>query len=163
MKSTKAEVKQRVEKVFELRLGGANFADIVQYASAPEQAWGVGERQIWNYIEAADKLMIERFDAKAPHLLHRHLLQRGRLFANAMGAGDYRTCLAILKDEAELEGLYPPKKIAPTTPDGQQPYTGGLPDADRAAALAQLYAAVGARGGGPPPPQPAGPNGSVLG
>jgi hypothetical protein len=122
MKSTRAEVRKRVEEVFKLRLGGANFADIVQYASAPEQAWGVSERQIWNYIKAADELIVERFDAKAPYLLNRHLLQRNQLYAHCMGAGDYRTALAVLKDEAELEGLYPPHKIAPTDPTGTKEY-----------------------------------------
>jgi hypothetical protein len=163
MKSTKAEVKKRVEEVFKLRLGGANFADIVQYASAPEQAWGVSERQLWNYIEAADKLIVQRFDAKAPYLLHRHLLQRNQLYAHAMGAGDFRTALAVLKDEAQLEGLYPPKKVAPTDPAGEKEYTGGLSDADRAVAVERLYARVGPGAGGPPADGPAGPDGPLLG
>jgi hypothetical protein len=107
MKSTKAEVMKRVEEVFKLRLGGAEFADIVQYASAPEQNWTVSQRQLWNYIAAADRLVKERFDAKAEHLLNRHLLQRRTLYAHAMGAGDFRTALAVLQDEAKLEGLYP--------------------------------------------------------
>ena len=43
MKSTNLEVAKRVEEVFKLRLGGAEFADIVQYAAAPEQSWGVSD------------------------------------------------------------------------------------------------------------------------
>jgi hypothetical protein len=107
MKSTKAEVQKRVEEVFKLRLGGAEFADIVQYAAAPEQDWGVSERQLWNYLRAADQLVKDRFDARAEHLLNRHILQRRTLYAHAMGAGDFRTALAVLQDEAKLEGLYP--------------------------------------------------------
>jgi hypothetical protein len=118
MKSSKVEVLKRVEEVFKLRLGGANYADIVQYASAPEQAWRVSERQIGNYIAAADKLIVERFDAKAANLLNRHLLQRNQLFAHAMGAGDFRTALAVLQDEAKLEGLYPATKTELTGKDG---------------------------------------------
>src|SRR5215470_19650666 len=110
MKSSKAEVRKRVEEVFKLRLGGANLADIVQYASAPEQAWGVAERQIANYIKAADQLMVERFDAKAPCLLNRHLLQRDQVFAHAMGAGDFRTALAVLDSGAKLLGLFPAER-----------------------------------------------------
>jgi hypothetical protein len=164
MKSTKAEVQRRVEEVFKLRLGGAEFADIVQYAAAPEQAWGVAERQLWNYIAAADQLVKERFDARAEHLLNRHLLQRRTLYAHAMGAGDWRTALAVLQDEAKLEGLYPPTKVAPTTPDGTQPYAGALSDAERLAALQALYAAtVGARGGVAPAGGQAGAGGPVLG
>jgi hypothetical protein len=112
-KATKAEVMARVEAVFELRLGGAGFADIRQYASAPTdregkqlEPWDVSDRQLWRYIDAADKLCQERYDAHAPHLLARHLLRRERLYAHALEVGDYRTALAVLKDEAELEGLY---------------------------------------------------------
>jgi hypothetical protein len=36
-KSTKAEVDSRVHEVFMLRLGGAEFADIREYATAPER------------------------------------------------------------------------------------------------------------------------------
>src|SRR5262245_66635512 len=118
MKSTKAEVLKRVEEVFKLRLGGAEFADIREYAREPEQGWNVSDSQLWRYIAAADKLVKERFDAKAEHLLHRHLLQRRTLYAHTMGAGDFRTALAILQDEAKLEGLYPATKTELTGKDG---------------------------------------------
>jgi hypothetical protein len=154
MKATKVEVTKRIEEVFKLRLGGAEFADIVQFAAAPEQQWNVHERQIWNYIAAADKLIKERFDARAEHLLNRHLLQRRTLYAHAMGAGDFRTALAVLQDEAKLEGLYPATKIAPTTPDGTQQYAFGLSDSERRAALQTLYASVGTGSGGSPADRP---------
>ncbi len=150
MKSSKAEVLNRVEAVYKLRLGGAEFHDIREYAAAPEQGWGVSDSQLWRYVRAADKLMKDRLDAKAEHLLARHLLQRRQLYAHAMGAGDYRTALAVLQDEAKLEGLYPPTKVAPTNPEGTKEYAADLTDADRAAALARLYAAVGAGTRGAP-------------
>src|SRR5262249_11519252 len=105
-KASKAEVMKRVEAVFELRLGGAEYHDIVKYANAPERHWGVKETQLRQYIRRADALCKHRFDAQADHLLSRHLLQRRRLFAHAMDVEDYRTALAVLKDEAALEGLY---------------------------------------------------------
>jgi hypothetical protein len=149
VKSTKAEVRKRVEEVFKLRLGGAGFADVRQYAAAPEQGWEVSDRQVWRYIEAADRLIKKRFDAKAPHLLNRHLLQRCTLFAHAMGAGDFATALRVLQDEARLEGLYPPTKVAPTNPEGDKPYDGTLTYAERAAAVTALLATVGAGNPGP--------------
>jgi hypothetical protein len=118
MKSTKAEVRKRVEEVFKLRLGGAEFADIREFARAPEQSWNVSSSQLWRYIQAADRLIKQRFDARAEHLLHRHLLQRRTLYAHAMGAGDYRTALAVLQDEAKLEGLYPATKQELAGKDG---------------------------------------------
>jgi hypothetical protein len=128
MRSTKAEVAKRVLEVFKLRLGGAEFADLREFADAPEQAWGVSDTQLRRYIAASDALCKEHFDAEADHLLNRHLLQRRTLYAHAMGAGDFRTALAVLQDEAKLEGLYPPTKIAPTTPDGQEAWAAALKD-----------------------------------
>jgi hypothetical protein len=128
MKSTKAEVERRVNEVLKLRLGGAEFPDIREYANAAEQGWNVSDSQVWRYIRAADALCKNYFDARAEHLLNRHILQRRTLYAHAMGAGDFRTALAILVDEAKLEGLYPATKIAPTTPDGQQPWSPVLKD-----------------------------------
>jgi hypothetical protein len=149
-RSTRAEFESRVNAVLKLRLGGAEFHDLREYAVASEQNWNVSDTQLWRYVAAADRLCKRLFDAKADYLLARHLLQRRTLYAHAMNAGDYRTALAVLQDEAKLEGLYPPTKIAPTNPDGSEEYTGGFTDADRAAALERLYARLGAGGGTPP-------------
>jgi hypothetical protein len=157
-KASKAEVLKRVEAVFGLRLGGAEYADIVQYASAPEQGWDVSERQLWNYIRAADALVKKRFDARAEHLLARHLLQRRQLYAHAMGAGDFGTALRVLQDEAKLEGLYPPTKIAPTSPDGEEPYEPGGFEPDEVLGILRGVAArlgcTPARAPGGQPAQP---------
>jgi hypothetical protein len=144
MKSTKAEVLNRVNEVLKLRLGGAEFPDIREYATAPERAWNVSDSQLWRYVRAADTLCRNYFDAEADHLLSRHLLQRRTLYAHAMGSGDFRTALAVLQDEAKLEGLYPPQKIAPTDPSGEHEYSGGMADAEIAEALDRLYARLGA-------------------
>src|SRR5437588_11773661 len=120
MKATKTEIDHRVNEVLKLRLGGAEFPDICQYASAPEQNWNVSDRTLWRYIQAADALCEKYFDANAQHLLSRHLLQRRQLYAHALGAGDYGTALRTLQDEAKLEKLYPPLKVAPTNPDGDE-------------------------------------------
>ena len=163
MKSSKAEVAKRVNEVFKLRLGGAEFLDIREYADAPEQSWNISDTQLRRYISKADELCKERFDAKADYLLSRHLLQRRQLYAHAMGAGDYRTALAVLKDEAELEGLYPADKVALTDPTGTKEFSGGLSDAERALALQRLHARLGAGAGGAPVAGQALANGSLLG
>ncbi len=163
MRSSKAEVLKRVEAVFKLRLGGAELHDLREFADAPEQQWNISDTQLRRYIAAADKLMKERFDSKADHLLARHLLQRRQLYAHAMGAGDYATALRVLQDEAKLEGLYPPTKVAPTTPEGDQPYALALSDADRLAALERLHARLGAPAGGPPANGHAPAGGPLLG
>jgi hypothetical protein len=162
-KSTKAVVRQRVEEVFRLRLGGAELSDIREYADAPERAWGLSDTQLRRYIQAADRLCKERFDARADYLLSRHLLQRRQLYAHAMSAGDFRTALAVLKDEADLEGLYPADKVALTDPSGTREFTGGLTDDERVCAVERLYARVGPGAGSPPAAGPAGPDGPLLG
>src|SRR5262245_61751698 len=118
MRSSKDEVRRRVNAVLKLRLGGAEFPDLREYADAPEQSWGVSDTQLRRYMTAADALCQQYFDAKAGHLLARHLLQRRQLYAYCMSAGDFRTALAVLKDEAQLEGLYPADKVALTDPSG---------------------------------------------
>ncbi len=75
-KSTKAECWKRVTEVYKLRLGGAEFVDIRDYANAPEQNWNVSDSQIRRYMKAADERCKRYFDARADHLLARHLLQR---------------------------------------------------------------------------------------
>jgi hypothetical protein len=126
--------------VLRLRLGGAEFPDIREYAIAPEQAWDVSDSQLWRYIRAADQRCKEIFDAKADHLLARHCLQRRQLYAHALGAGAYGDALRCLQDEAKLEGIYPPTKIAPTTPDGDEPWNASDTEANAVihAALARL-------------------------
>jgi hypothetical protein len=126
MKSTRAEVRKRVEEVFKLRLGGAEFADIREYARAPEQNWNVSDSQLWRYIAAADKLIGERFDARAEHLLNRHLLQRRTLYAVKVEAKDL--------DDAINRGL---EKLAAAgqaaAPGAAAAAPGGAPSAGTAA------------------------------
>lgn len=92
-----------------IRLNGAEWHDLKEYAR--EQGWDVSERTLWRYIAAADDKMEEHFETSRKKLLRRHILQRRMLQARAIGDGDWRTALAIAKDEAELERLYPEKMI----------------------------------------------------
>jgi hypothetical protein len=108
-KSDKAEIAKRVEEVLRIRLDGAQFHDIVQFAA--EKGWGVNERQLRNYIARADALLVERQDKSRKKVVARHLAQRTALYARALNAADYRTALAILDSDAKLRGLYPEKDI----------------------------------------------------
>jgi hypothetical protein len=101
-------VAQRIEEVLRIRIDGAEFHDVVQYSS--EQKWNVGERQLWKYIARADQLIVERQTKGRKKLLARHFTQRRSLYARALNAADYRTCHAILAEEAKLRGLYPDTK-----------------------------------------------------
>src|SRR5262245_20941811 len=104
MKSDKVAVKKRVEEVLQLRLMGAEFLDIRQHAS--ENGWNVSDRQLYRYIAAGDELLDSTLDKDRRRLANRHIAQRRALYARAMSVSDYRTALAVLKDEAELLRLY---------------------------------------------------------
>ncbi len=103
-KSDAAEVARRVGEVLRIRLDGAQFHDVVQYAA--ENGWGVHERQVRTYIRRADDLLVERQDRRRRRLLARHVAQREALYARAVNAADHRTALAVLTDLAKLQGLY---------------------------------------------------------
>lgn len=169
-KASKAIVARRVEEVLRIRLDGAEFWDVLQYIAEKQQAaeepW-TGEkpfaaRTIWWYIRKADELLRESFSKEAGRkkLMRRHLAQRRNLYAKAVAQGDTRAALAVLADEAKLLGLYAPVKVAPTNPEGNQPYA-TLTDAERAAALHRIYAAVGEGSGATHPDQSALAHGSI--
>lgn len=123
-KSDKATVLSRIQDLTKLVLAGAEFSDIRQYAA--ERDWKLSERQLRRYQEMVYEKLAESTQRNRDQLLGRHLMQRRALYARAVKASDFRAALMILKDEAELEALYPPTKIAPTSPDGTLPYTPGF-------------------------------------
>jgi len=108
-KSDKTEVLKRVEEVLRIRLDGAQFHDIREYAVA--HAWDVSDTQLRRYIQKADELLVERQDKKRKPLIARRIAQREALFARAVNAGDFRTANAILDSADKLRGLFPEKEI----------------------------------------------------
>ncbi len=103
-KADQATVSLRIEEVLRVRLDGAEYHDIVHYAS--EKGWNVCGRQVRDYISRADDLLVERQEKKRKRVVVRHVAQRQALFARCINAADFRTALAILADLAKLKGLY---------------------------------------------------------
>ena len=79
MKATQAQIEQRVSEVLKLRVAGAEFDDIRQYAAA--QQWDVSERQLWRYVAASDEALAAAVEKDWSKLLARHLAQRRLLYA----------------------------------------------------------------------------------
>lgn len=130
MKPTQAIIRQRVEEILSIRLDGAQFCDVRQYVAekqaAGEPPWTIpeggkpmSERTLWRYIAKTDKLIAESCQESRKKLLNRHLAQRKHLYARAVNSGDIRAALSVLRDEAELRGLYPAKGIKVGGPDGE--------------------------------------------
>lgn len=117
-KATKAESLLRVEDVLRLRLDGNEFWEIAQHIASREKEPGncwtaaegeghLGDRQIWEYIEKADKLMVGKMDERVDQLRLQHIARRYVLYTKAVRAREYKTGLAILQDIARLLDLYP--------------------------------------------------------
>lgn len=104
VKSDKTTILKRVQEVLRLLLAGGEFDDIRQYAST--QGWGVSDRQLRRYQERAYRKLAGATTRDHKQLLGRHLMQRRALYARAIKGNDFRGALAVLKDEAALEGLY---------------------------------------------------------
>jgi hypothetical protein len=155
----KALVRARVEELLRVILDGAEeHWDACEFVRDREKEAGspwevkegekpLSESQIRRYVAKADALIADSCRASRKKLVRRHLARRRNLYAKAVAQGDVRAALAVLRDEAELLGLYAPRKIAPTNPQGDKPYEGCLSDAERLAALAALCARVGPGGG----------------
>jgi hypothetical protein len=122
MKATKAQVQARVEEVLAIRLDGAEFWHVREYAREKEQEEGsvwhlaqgqkpLSDGQLWRYLRRADQMIAASFRASRKKLLRRHLGWRRNLYAKAVSSGDYRAALAAARDECELLGLYPPKGV----------------------------------------------------
>jgi hypothetical protein len=136
-KSDKATILRRIDDVTRLVLAGAEFADIRQYAS--DQVWQVSQRQIRRYLEAAYKRLAQTTKRDRKQLLGRHLMQRRALYARSLKGNDVRTALQVLRDEAALQGLYPPTKI--TSLVGTQVLTAEASPLSRRERVVRLVAA----------------------
>ena len=130
----------------QLLLQGAEFHEIRQYAA--NKGWGLTNRQVRRHIDLAYQRTTDILGHKQEELLSRHLLQRRALYARCLKAEDLRGALQILQDEAQLLGLYPARKIAPTTPDGKDPYE-AIPGL--AALIPEIEQALERLGSGPGP------------
>ncbi len=126
---TKAVVQQRVEEILRIRLDGAEMWDVREYVREKEKETGslwelaegikpLSDATLWRYIARADRLIAESCRASRKKLLRRHLAQRRNLYAKAVAMGDVRAALSVLQDEAELQGLYPAKKLDHRGKDG---------------------------------------------
>ncbi len=120
---SKVVVQQRVEEILSIRLDGAQFWDVESYVreqeakgeppwQIPGGATPLSTRTIWRYIEKANTLWRKACEDNRDKLLFRHLAQRKHIYTKAMAAGDYRTALAAVRDEAELLSLYPKPAVS---------------------------------------------------
>jgi hypothetical protein len=117
MKATKATIALRVSEIARIRLDGAMPLDIREYVTEQQTRHGpwklaegekpLSDSQLARYTSRADALNAEAARESNQRAFRRHMAQRRHLYGRAMLRGDVKTALAVLRDEAELRGLYP--------------------------------------------------------
>ena len=96
-----AEKARRTAAVYELLLDGYTYEDLVAFIT---QTYKVGKRQAGYYVRWARERMEEELAKRRESALAEHIAARQRLRRKV--TDDDRLVLQILKDEAELLGLY---------------------------------------------------------
>lgn len=115
LKSTVIEVEARVSTVLSLLVAGCTRREIIRYA-AEKTTWGVCERQIENYIAAANRAFEELSKTSRAREIGRALARLDDLYAKSLRIQDYKGCLATQKEINDLLALYAPRVDA--APEG---------------------------------------------
>ena len=101
---TKVEKEKRINEVGSMLLMGANRANILKYAD--EEQWNISERQIDNYIRDYKKRCVKMLEENLERERAVHIRRNEMLFNKSLGINDYKACLQIDKNIAELKRLY---------------------------------------------------------
>jgi hypothetical protein len=120
-KATKAQVEARTRDILRILLDGAEPGwDICEFVREQERqegsVWHVGEgqplsySQVMRYVQKAENLIRESCRTSRKKLIRRHEAMRRALYAKAVSQGDIRAAVTVLKDLADLQGVYPPKR-----------------------------------------------------
>ena len=106
-KATVAQAKDRLYVVYSMLLDSYDRPTIIQYAS---KTWGIGDRQVDDYIQKANVMIEMDYKEKRYQKLRRSIAKRYKLKQRAVKKGDYHLAHEIQKDIDKLEGLYPSEK-----------------------------------------------------
>jgi hypothetical protein len=116
-KPTNAIVRRRLEQLLRIRLRGAQFADVRQFADEADPETGrpwltkegkpISDRQLKRYCQQSDQLLDKHLEKNFQMLFNRHRGRCQELYALALESGDIRGALAVAQEEARLLNLYP--------------------------------------------------------
>lgn len=105
-KATQAQVQERITTIYRLLLQQQPYRVIVQYAA---KTWGLKPRQTATYVARAKELIAVECATARTENMNEQLAIRRHLYSQAYHDRNWRLCLDILKDEAQMLGLYPTK------------------------------------------------------
>ena len=106
-RASKLEVEQRVGLVLQVLTMGSGFAGVQQLNTA--KGWRLGWRRLREYMRLAREILLEQAAERRAGALEVALARREHLYLLALKADQLKVAADVLKDSAELEGLYPPK------------------------------------------------------
>jgi len=102
VKSTQTEITKRIGTVGKLLIGGKSSTYILQYGS---DKWSVSERQIETYIQRARVFIIENVTKEVKYDFSLAIQRLNDLYDKSLENGDFRTCVAIIKEMTNLQGI----------------------------------------------------------
>ena len=112
-----AIVEARIEEVVDLLIAGAfRMQDLRAYSK--EQGWGIGDRQLLNYLIRAKDKFLEYKQINRGEEIGKAIARYNHLYFSAMRMSDYPTALRVNRALCELLGLDAPTKIAETDSEG---------------------------------------------
>lgn len=110
-------------KALELRKSGMGYQEISdQIGKSLFWTWTHIQEAIKAITQEPAEELLKMYNARLDTLLN-------AVWSSAT-SGDLaavQTALSVLRDFAKINGLNPPEKHAPTTPDGREPYPGYVP------------------------------------
>ena len=101
MKSTNAELMQRVSLVYQMLLRGYTRSDIIQYVSK-ETNWNVSDRMIDTYMKKAREDLGDVTEEEKQAALGSALKRLDMLYRKALKKDDLKTCLAVQREINDL-------------------------------------------------------------
>jgi len=119
-KSNKAEAEKRLNQIVTMLIDGFPTFDIVRYGT---ENWKISKRAVEKYITKANEEISSRAKIDRDRGIDWHLEARKKNLSRAISKEDHRLVKDILRDLAEMQGLYPKKqmevhtKSVPTTRD----------------------------------------------
>jgi len=98
-KCNNAESEQRVNAVYDLLLRAHSRKQIIQFAS---ESWGIGDRQVDNYIARARELLALDAELARPQWMHSALARLQEYERRAADKDQLNTALIALDKQARL-------------------------------------------------------------
>lgn len=119
-KATKAEVRRRVARIYELLLAGATRDQILRYVADPPDGlpWGVSERMVDYYIARARVMLEEQAAVRREEMFGLAVARLNDLFRRALARNQLDVARRCQKDLSELLGLEAPRRHEVSGPDG---------------------------------------------